>query len=108
MLAMLRISIDEANDLITMKLEGKIKGAWVKELERTWSAVRSRPERKPVRVDLRQVGFVDDCGLGALIAMRQEGVELVASGPLMSSVVEEVIRRAENADDALKIKAANA
>jgi len=33
---MLRISIDEAQEVVTLRLEGRLIGAWVGEVERCW------------------------------------------------------------------------
>jgi len=92
---MLRITVNEEPDLVTLKLEGKLKGAWVKELERTWHTLCVRPDFKPVRADLSAVSFVDDRGKGLLILMRRRGVTLLANGPLMNSLLEEVERSAD-------------
>jgi anti-anti-sigma regulatory factor len=85
---MLRITVIDEVGQLTLKLEGKLKGAWVGELEHTWHAVRV--QRKPARVDLSAVSFVDDRGKFVLASMRRSGVELEAVGPLMTSVVEEI------------------
>jgi len=87
---MLRITIVDRADRIVMKLEGKLKGAFAKELERVWSELRSQNGHKALCVDLTSVSFVDYRGKGVLSGMRRENVELFAAGPLMTSVVEEI------------------
>jgi anti-anti-sigma regulatory factor len=87
---MLRITVNEDLALVTLKLEGKLKGAWVKELERTWHTLYVRPGVKPIQADLSAVSFVDDRGKGLLVLMRRRGVALSATGPLMNSLIEDV------------------
>ena len=91
---MLRISIDALHDRTTIRLEGKLKGPWVEELNRAWSSICLPETRNPIQVDLRCVSFVDEHGRDLLIKMRQQGAELVAFGPMMNSVVEEIARSA--------------
>jgi anti-anti-sigma regulatory factor len=90
---MLRISVHDNGKLITMKLEGKLSDAWVKELKRCWQAVRSRPESRPVRVNLNGVSFVDERGKDLLAAMQWSGAQVVAADPFMRSVIEEIAER---------------
>ena len=98
---MLRITVHEEPDLVTLKVEGKLKGAWVKELERAWHETCLNADRRSIRADLTALNFVDDRGKGLLVLMRRKGVELLASGPLMSSLIEEVTRRANPAPRSL-------
>ena len=56
---MLKITVCENQGMQTIKLEGKIGGAWVHELERTWSALRLSLGSKKLQLDLREVTFAD-------------------------------------------------
>ena len=87
---MLRISVDDTPDLLTIKLEGKVRGPWGRELEKVWYSVSGVAEHKRVRIDLCHVSSIDDCGKGVLVMMCQKGVEFEAIGPMMTAMVEEV------------------
>jgi anti-anti-sigma regulatory factor len=87
---MLRITTLTAKDQVTLKLEGKLSGPWVGEVAKVWERVRPDMGRRPITVDLHAVSFVDERGKGVLAAMRQGGAELVATGPLMTALLEEI------------------
>ena len=87
---MLRITVGESEGLITVKLEGKLKGAWVKELERVWSNIPRSGQRQAVQVDLAAVDFVDARGKALLARLCRSGAELRATDPMMKAVIDEV------------------
>lgn len=86
---MLRITIDTSPELVTLKLEGKLKGIWVEELERVWQSIRCHGERKAVCADLSAVSYVDDHGKTVLALMNCAGVELRAEDPMIKAILEE-------------------
>src|SRR5262245_54272846 len=53
-----RRSKEDSTPTRTLKLEGKLIGPWVEELERVWNAVTSEQAAKHVVVDLCDVLFV--------------------------------------------------
>jgi anti-anti-sigma regulatory factor len=77
---MLRISIDEAQEVVTLRLEGRLIGAWVGEVERCWRKATAGLDERAVVIDLTAVSFVDSDG-GALLAKMQEaGFRLMGAG----------------------------
>jgi len=60
--AVLRITVDHNQDSLTFKLEGRLAGVWVNEVERTWQLLQPSPPRPNVRFDLAGVTFVDAAG----------------------------------------------
>ena len=87
---MLRITMTDQPRVLTFRLEGRLEGAWVAELEKCWRETRARARGSKHRVDLNGVTFVDDAG-GALLAhMYDQGAELVAGDCLMKAIVEEI------------------
>lgn len=89
---MLRITTEENGTLTTFRLEGKLKGAWVTELEHCWSYARStRPETKYL-VELSDVDFVDESGRTLLSSMVAQGVTLLTNGNFfVACLVEEIL-----------------
>ncbi len=87
---MLRITVDQHGNPIALKLEGKLKGPWVTELEHCWQSVRHDCDGKRLRVELSNVTFVEEPGKILLTEMVHSGAELVATGPMMKSILEEI------------------
>ena len=88
---MLRITVEEKNDRIRFRLEGKLIGSWVQELERCWISIRNYDSANRLFVDLSSVSFVDDKAL--LTRMVAQGAKLVAKGLLMTSLAKEIAGR---------------
>lgn len=88
---MLRVTIDKDESLITFKLEGRITGEWVDELERAWLEESGR--RKLTKVDLTGVTFVDEEGKKLLGRMVEEGSNLYATDCMNRSIIEEITRK---------------
>ena len=88
---MLKIST-QTDDIAgtVFELEGKLAGAWVKELEAGWQG-RASPDQ-PVKVVLKAVTFVDAGGRELLAEMHQQRAELVAQGCMTKAIVEEIVR----------------
>ena len=59
---MLKITIQEDTDLVTMKLEGKLAGPWVDEVNRSWRSVEPLIGSKELNLDIRDVSFADNRG----------------------------------------------
>ena len=87
---MLRITVEEKNDRIRFRLEGKLIGSWVQELERCWISIRNYDSAYRLFVDLSSVSFVDDKGKALLTRMVEHGAKLVAKGLLMTSLAKEI------------------
>ncbi len=89
---MLKITIQRKVGGMTLALEGKLAGPWVKELELCWHSANGTQQISPVRVDLTSVTFIDEEGKDLLKKMYREGTELVASGCLNKCIVEGIIQ----------------
>jgi hypothetical protein len=87
---MLKITMQTSPAGTLFKVEGKLAGPWVEELENCW---RKAPNSdRPVRVMLCAVTFIDDKGRDLLVEMYRQGGELVAEGCMNKAIVEEIIR----------------
>ena len=89
---MLKITVDKTINAANLKLEGRLAGPWVQELERIWRAVRDDFRDKPVTVDLCEVTFVDAEGRKLLSSMYEQGARLRTFGCMAKGVVEEIVQ----------------
>ncbi len=88
---MLRITIEERDDQVIFRVEGKLTGPWVIELERCWRSTRDRATGKSFGVDLDGVDFIDDPGKALLKEMASAGVQLIATGLMMRWTVQHIV-----------------
>jgi hypothetical protein len=91
--AMLKITILDSAGELRFRLEGKLSGPWVSELRQCWQTASSTTAGRSTVADLRDVDFVDPAGQQLLSEMQGSGVRLVASTPLIRTLVEEINRR---------------
>jgi anti-anti-sigma regulatory factor len=87
---MLRITTETTNEGTVIKLEGKLAGAWVSEVERAWLPLVGDRFPQPVLVDLCGVTFIDADGKRLLRRMGGEGAAFRCSGPDITATVEEI------------------
>lgn len=85
--AMLKITTHDDPAARTFQVEGKLVGAWAKELEQVWN---SQPADKARVVDLTATLFIDDEGKRVLTKLFREGAFFRTSGPLTCSIVSEI------------------
>jgi len=91
---MLRITVEEKADFTRFRLEGKLTGDWVKELERCWICAKHIGSGTQFKIDLSDVSFVDEKGKALLESMVSEGAELLAGGPMMTSLAHSIVESA--------------
>ena len=75
----------------TLRLEGTLKGEWVRELRRSWRRIREATAGAPIRVELADVSFVDAAGKVLLAEMYRGGVDIVARDCLTAAVRDEIV-----------------
>jgi outer membrane protein TolC len=90
---MLKITLHDSPEALTFQLEGKLVGAYARELEQSWLTAASTRGSRTLGVDLREVDFIDDEGRRVLSILHEAGAEFYACGPLTSSIVEAVTGR---------------
>ena len=59
---MLKITIEQGRNSVTMKFEGKVTGPWFEEANRSWRSIEPSLGSKELSLDLRGVSFVDGEG----------------------------------------------
>ena len=97
---MLRVTRTDGNEGTTLKLEGKLSGPWVEELHMCWTNLSAEKHQNAVRVNLREVSYVDNRGRDLLIQMEREGALLVED----SDFIRHVLRDAPPVTQRLSVK----
>jgi len=87
---MLKITLHDSSRELRLKLEGRLSGPWVRELQQCWLTAASATAGRGTVVDLEEVDFVDGEGQALLAEMHGSGVRLVARTPLIRSLLEEI------------------
>ena len=100
---MLRITNHNDAKSLTFQLEGKLAGAWVRELEDCWQQASAGFPTTFIRFDLTGVTYVDAAGKKFLAARHAQGAELIAAGCLMRHVVAEITGDSDCAEPAQEI-----
>jgi len=84
---MLRITVHDNLESLTFQLEGRLAGAWVREVEECRQRTLAGCPRMAVCFDLAGVTFIDAAGKAYLAAMHRLGAEFVAADCLTKAVV---------------------
>jgi anti-anti-sigma regulatory factor len=87
---MLKITLHDSAGEFRLKLEGRLSGLWVHELEQCWKTASSTTRGRKTVVDLGEVDFVDPAGESLLGQMHAQGVELLAVTPLIRALLLEI------------------
>jgi len=88
--AMLRISLEDAPQQVTLRLEGRLAGVWVRELEDAWREAESTRQGRSLFVDVSSVEHVDQAGEYLLALVTRKGGQLIASGIAMSDLCRRI------------------
>jgi anti-anti-sigma regulatory factor len=89
---MLRITIHDSPEGLTVQLEGRLAGPWVREAEECRQRTLAGRRGITVRVDLAGVTFIDGAGKAYLADMHRQGAEFVAADCLTRAVVAEITK----------------
>jgi ABC-type transporter Mla MlaB component len=87
---MLRITVHDKPGALTLQLEGRLAGPWVRVLEECWQSALARQRQPIVRVDLTEVTSIDAAGQACLAAMHRQKAEFIAADCLTKGVVAEI------------------
>ena len=87
---MLRITIHDAPPTLTFRLEGRLAGPWVRELEECCRAALASQREPILRVDLTGVTCIDGAGQACLTALHRQGAEFIAADSVTKAVVAEI------------------
>ncbi len=87
---MLKITLHDGPKALTFVVEGKLIGAWARELEQSWQTARSIHGGKALFVDLSDVLFIDEEGRRVLGKLFKDGASFRSAGPMTDSIVAEI------------------
>ena len=83
---MLRITtIDEVGQIVRLKVEGRLVGAWVTELNHACAVVLAR--QKSIDLDLSDVNFIDRQGIALLKRLAGERVHIIKTRRLVHALL---------------------
>jgi anti-anti-sigma regulatory factor len=93
----LRISTEQFDEQMVIRLDGRVAGPWATELVRVWTESAATLDRRKTTIDIRNVTYVDEQGKNILRDIYdQTQAELLASTPWTRYLAEEVMRNSAN------------
>jgi ABC-type transporter Mla MlaB component len=95
---MLRITVHDNLDSLTFQIEGRLAGAWVREVEECRQRTLAGRRWPVVHFDLTGVTFIDAAGKAYLAAMHRQGAEFIAADCLTKAIVAEIAKAPPNLD----------
>jgi anti-anti-sigma regulatory factor len=87
---MLRVTVQVDSRGLRLRLEGRLAGPWVTEVEHCWQTVRQDKRGRALTVDLRDVDFVDHAGEQLLASIYEDGARLIATGLMIKGLVSRI------------------
>ena len=89
---MLRITVEVGARVLKIRIEGKLSGPSLRELEECWQGSLALPPDLVRHVDLTGVTFIDAAGRSCLTAMHRQGAEFIAADCVTKEIVAEIAR----------------
>jgi len=87
---MFRITVTRNANATALRLEGRLTGPWVDELERAWRDVAADPATARTCVDITDVTLVSEDGKRLLESMCAQGARLKGSSCATRHLVDEI------------------
>jgi len=91
---MLRITVHDSPRALTFRLEGRLAGPWLREMEECWQSTLARQGKPILCVDLTGVTSIDAAGQACLAALHRQGAAFLAADCLTKAVVDEITQAA--------------
>jgi anti-anti-sigma regulatory factor len=90
---MLKITLIQNSQPPTLKLEGRLTGPWVSELQQSWNDILKRGLGKSAVVDLSDVTFISSEGKQLLTSLIQEGANLQSHTLMTQFILNQIKKR---------------
>ena len=88
---MMKIQVRQFEDRLILEVEGRLAGAFVPELEHSWTALRDNQPGRKILVDLKNVTCVDRTGRALLQSMHANGVGFLRAGIAIRDILEQIM-----------------
>lgn len=90
----LRITVHENGESMVLKLEGRLTGPWVAELDRLWKQTSAGRNGHKIVLDLRETTYADANGIQSLRSIyRQAGADILTGTPWTQYLADEIKRK---------------
>jgi anti-anti-sigma regulatory factor len=83
---MLRIEKTDADGISTVRLEGKLLAPWLREFQALFEGTTPLHS---MRLNLKDVDYIDAAGVKLVSALRRQGVQIVASSAFVAKLLDE-------------------
>ncbi len=83
----LRITQEGDSGSASLRLEGRLEGAWVEVLRKAWDESPASLDGRKVLVDLSSVSFADREGRALLLEMQKKGAVLAKASGFMRHIL---------------------
>lgn len=100
---MLRITTHDSEEQVQIVLEGRVAGAWAKELERVWVELVPKIASKKLSIDLREVTYADESGKQVLVKMSSRPETELLAGTLGTQYLAKQIQERSNTERAQEV-----
>jgi len=92
---MMKIEIQETGESVVLRVEGRLSGAFVPELEHCWRDTQSTQPKRRISVDLKNVTCIDRSGKYLLQLMHRSGVPFLRAGLAVQDILEQIMEQPE-------------
>ena len=91
---MFRATVEHEGELVTLRIEGRLSGPCLPELENCWRQAMNGNGRGRVVVDLKEVTFVSAEGKQLLERLCRAGAQLTGDGLMTRALVQQITESA--------------
>ncbi|HLK34477.1 MAG TPA: STAS domain-containing protein [Terriglobales bacterium] len=88
---MFRATQERNGQVVTLRIEGRLSGPCLSELDQCWSEIVAGNGCRKVIVDLKEVTFVSSQGKQLLQKLCRAGAELRGDGLMTGALVEQIL-----------------
>ncbi len=92
---MLRITTIDNGPTTTFRLEGRLVGDWVAELERCCISIKTADPTRKLEIDMSDVEFIDEKGEALLERWYLDGAELYGGDTFIESIIARIVEHSK-------------
>ena len=90
----LRVTVHEDDESMVLKLEGRLTGPFVAELDHLWQQTSGTRSGRKIALDLRETTYADASGIQTLRSIyRETGAAILSGTPWTQYLADEVTRK---------------